>query len=128
MTRFAPPEPVSRSSSQRCALTRYPRASSRARPAPSGSSRASIVRGARQPGRPQFGKSGHTLENLRDQGLVERVNLSEDNRGLTLTTDARDLLDSDSLKRDNEPSKVFYAGVSRSREMDHDSNLYAMQK
>src|SRR4051794_19426022 len=31
MTRFAPPEPVSRSSLQRCALTRYPRASSRAR-------------------------------------------------------------------------------------------------
>src|SRR3954465_12353717 len=25
MTRFAPPEPVSRSSLQRCALTRYPR-------------------------------------------------------------------------------------------------------
>jgi hypothetical protein len=30
-----------------------------------------------------------------------------------------------SLKRDDEPSQVFYAGVSRSREIDHDSNLYA---
>ena len=66
-----------------------------------------------------------TLENLRDQGLVETVDLGEDNGGLTLTTDARDLLDSHSLRRDDEPSQTFYAGVSRSREMDHDSNLYA---
>jgi hypothetical protein len=51
--------------------------------------------------------------------------LGEDNRGLTLTTDAPDLLDSHSLTRDDEISQVFYAGVSRSREIDHDSNLYA---
>jgi hypothetical protein len=29
------------------------------------------------------------------------------------------------LERDDEDPQAFYAGVSRSREIDHDSNLYA---
>jgi hypothetical protein len=66
-----------------------------------------------------------TLENLHAQSLVELVDLGENERGLTLTTEGRDLLDSHSLERDHEPSQTFYAGVSRSREIDHDSNLYA---
>jgi hypothetical protein len=66
-----------------------------------------------------------TLENLHDQRLVELVDLGDTERGLTLTTEGRDLLDSHSLERDREPSQMFYAGVSRSREIDHDSNLYA---
>ena len=66
-----------------------------------------------------------TLENLRDQGLVGTVDLGEDNRGLTLTMGARDLLDSHSIERDREPSQMFHAGVGRSREVQHDSNLYA---
>jgi hypothetical protein len=66
-----------------------------------------------------------TLENLHDQRLVELVDLGDSEHGLTLTADGRDLLDSHSLERDGEPSQTFYAGVSRSREIDHDSNLYA---
>jgi len=66
-----------------------------------------------------------TLENLHDQRLVEVVDLGDSERGLTLTTEGRDLLESHSLERDREPSQMFYAGVSRSREIDHDSNLYA---
>ena len=66
-----------------------------------------------------------TLENLHDQRLVEVVDLGDSERGLTLTTEARDLLDSHSLERDREPSQLFYAGVGRAREIDHDSNLYA---
>jgi len=66
-----------------------------------------------------------TLENLHDQRLVELVDLGESERALTLTTEGRDLLDSHSLERDREPSQTFNAGVSRSREIDHDSNLYA---
>jgi hypothetical protein len=66
-----------------------------------------------------------TLENLQDQRLVETVELGDGERGLTLTTDGRDLLHSHSLERDAEPSQVFYAGAGRSREIDHDSNLYA---
>jgi hypothetical protein len=66
-----------------------------------------------------------TLENLHDQRLVELVDLGDSERGLTLTTEGRDLLDSHLLERDPEPSQEFHAGVSRSREIDHDSNLYA---
>ena len=66
-----------------------------------------------------------TLDHLRDEGLVDVVDLGDDERGVTLTKDGRDLLDSHSLDRDDEPSQAFYAGVSRSREIDHDSNLYA---
>ncbi|MCA1560664.1 MAG: hypothetical protein LC753_05225 [Acidobacteria bacterium] len=66
-----------------------------------------------------------TFANLQEQRLVELVDLGDSERGLTLTTEGRDLLDSHSLERDREPSQTFYAGVSRSREIDHDSNLYA---
>jgi len=65
-----------------------------------------------------------TLHHLRDEGLVETVDLGDDERGLTLTREGRDLLDSHSMDRE-EPSQDFYAGVSRERELDHDSNLYA---
>jgi hypothetical protein len=66
-----------------------------------------------------------TLDNLHDQRLVEAVELGDGERALTLTTDGRDLLRSHSLERDAEPAQAFYAGASRSREIDHDSNLYA---
>lgn len=66
-----------------------------------------------------------TVEHLRDEGLVETVALGDDERGLTLTREGRDLLDSHSLDRDDEPSQAFYPGVSRERELDHDSHLYS---
>jgi hypothetical protein len=69
-----------------------------------------------------------TLESLQYQRLVELVDLGDSERGLTLTTEGRDLPDSHSLERERAPSQMFYAGVSRSREMDHDSNLYATFK
>jgi hypothetical protein len=69
-----------------------------------------------------------TLDNLHDQRLIDLVDLGDSDRGLTLTTEGRDLLDSHSLERDREPSQTFYAGVSRSREIDHDSNLYATSR
>ncbi len=66
-----------------------------------------------------------SLEHLHDEGLVETVDLGDGERGLTLTREGRDLLDSHSMDREDEPSQAFYAGVSREREVDHDSNLYA---
>src|SRR5262245_51651959 len=66
-----------------------------------------------------------TLEHLHDEGLVVTIDLGDDERGLTLTREGRDLLDSHSMNRDHGPSQAFYAGVSRERELDHDSNLYA---
>jgi hypothetical protein len=66
-----------------------------------------------------------TLGHLRTEGLVEAVDLGGDERGVVLTKQGRDLLDSHTLERDDEAPQAFYAGVSRSREIDHDSNLYA---
>jgi hypothetical protein len=67
-----------------------------------------------------------TLRHLRDEGLVETVDLGGDERGLTLTKEGRDLLDSHILERNGgESQQAFYAGVVRPREIDHDSNLYA---
>lgn len=62
---------------------------------------------------------------LRTEGLVEAVDLGSDERGVVLTKEGRDLLDSHTLERDDEAPQAFYAGVSRSREIDHDSNLHA---
>jgi hypothetical protein len=66
-----------------------------------------------------------TLRHLRDDGLVATVDLGGDERGLTLTKEGRDLLDSHALERDGGNQQAFQAGVSRPREIDHDSNLYA---
>jgi hypothetical protein len=66
-----------------------------------------------------------TLDHLRDEGLVDVVDLRHDERGVTLTKDGRDLLDSHLMDRRGEPLQAFYAGASRSREIDHDANLYA---
>ena len=66
-----------------------------------------------------------TLEHLHDEGLVEVADLGDDERGLTLTREGRELLDAHSMDREGEPSQAFYAGVSREREVEHDSNLYA---
>ena len=54
-----------------------------------------------------------TVEHLRDEGLVAMVDLGDDERGLTLTREGRDLLDSHSIDRDDEPSQPFYAGIAR---------------
>ncbi len=66
-----------------------------------------------------------TLEHLRDEGLVETVDLGDNERGLTLTREGRDLLDAHPLDREDGPSQAFYAGVGRERELDHDSHLYS---
>ncbi|MCC7007497.1 MAG: hypothetical protein IT184_01640 [Acidobacteria bacterium] len=66
-----------------------------------------------------------TFEHLHDEGLVEPVELGDDARGLTLTREGCEVLDSHSLDRGDEPTQDFYAGISRERELDHDSNLYA---
>ena len=64
-----------------------------------------------------------TVDHLRNEGLVETVDLGDDERGLVLTKEGRDLLDYH--EREGETPQAFHAGVSRPREIDHDSNLYA---
>ena len=66
-----------------------------------------------------------TLDHLRDEGLVETVDLGGDERVVVLTKEGRDVLNSHTLERDGEAPQAFHAGVSRPREINHDSNLYA---
>jgi hypothetical protein len=66
-----------------------------------------------------------TVEHLRIEGLVETVDLGDDERGLVLTKEGRDLLESHTMERGDEAIQGFHAGVGRPREIDHDSNLYA---
>ncbi|HXW06998.1 MAG TPA: hypothetical protein VD833_17325 [Vicinamibacterales bacterium] len=66
-----------------------------------------------------------TLRHLRDEGLVETVDLGGRERGLTLSKEGRDLLHSHTLERNGGAEQTFHAGVSRPREIDHDANLYA---
>jgi hypothetical protein len=66
-----------------------------------------------------------TLDHLRDEGLVETVDLGDDERGVVLSKEGRDLLDSHTLEREDGRQQAFYAGASRLREIDHDANLYA---
>jgi hypothetical protein len=66
-----------------------------------------------------------TLRHLLAEGLVDAVDLGGDERGLTLTKEGRDLLDSHTLEREDGSLQAFHASISRPREIDHDSNLYA---
>ncbi|HLG55940.1 MAG TPA: hypothetical protein VI485_11460 [Vicinamibacterales bacterium] len=66
-----------------------------------------------------------TLGHLRAEALVEAVDLGGDDRGLVLTKQGRDLLDAHTVERGGEAPQAFHAGVSRPREVHHDSNLYA---
>ena len=66
-----------------------------------------------------------TLDHLRDEGLVDVVDLGDDERGADPHEGRPGPSRFALMDRDDEPSQAFYAGVSRSREIDHDSNLYA---
>jgi hypothetical protein len=74
---------------------------------------------------PDLNTEHNTLRHLCDEGLVETVDLGGHERGVTLTKEGRDLLDSHSLERDGGTEQAFHAGVRRTREIDHDANLYA---
>lgn len=62
---------------------------------------------------PDLDTDRDTLHHLRDEGLVETVDLGNEDRGLTLTKDGRDLLDSHTVERDGSSPQAFHAGVSR---------------
>jgi hypothetical protein len=64
------------------------------------------------------------LRHLSEEGLVRSVSLHGDERGVTLTDRGQHLLDSHRSDRDGTREQGFYAGVSRSRELSHDAQLY----
>lgn len=66
----------------------------------------------------------NTVGHLRDEGLVRVLSLDGRDRVVTLTSRGRHLLDAHRLERDGRREQTFYAGVSRLREISHDSQLY----
>jgi hypothetical protein len=48
------------------------------------------------------------VDHLRDEGLVETVDLGDDERGLVLTKETRDLLDSHTMERDGEAPQASH--------------------
>jgi DNA-binding PadR family transcriptional regulator len=67
----------------------------------------------------------NSLPDLRDQGLVRVVSVNAHDRVVTLTERGRQLLESHRRDRHDSRQQGFYAGVSRMRELSHDSKLYA---
>ena len=66
-----------------------------------------------------------TFDHLCDEGLIRTIALDEHDQAVVLTDEGRDLLDANRRERDEGESQVFYAGVNRPRELDHDAHLYA---
>jgi hypothetical protein len=66
-----------------------------------------------------------TVEHLHDEGLIDIVDVGDDERGLTLTREGRDLLNAHVIDRDDESAQAFSSGVHRERELEHDAHLYA---
>lgn len=67
----------------------------------------------------------NSVTHLRDQGLVRFVSVNARDRVVTLTEHGRQLLENHRRERDDGRQQGFYAGVSRMRELSHDSKLYA---
>jgi DNA-binding PadR family transcriptional regulator len=71
--------------------------------------------------------SRRTLDRLEDEGLTRSSPLSADDRVVTLTDEGRDLLEANRHERDDrsrEARQVFYAGVRKPRELNHDIRVY----
>jgi hypothetical protein len=64
------------------------------------------------------------LRHLRDEGLVRFVSLDGRDQAATLTKRGHHLLEAHRRDRASERVQVFSAGVSRSRELSHDAQLY----
>jgi hypothetical protein len=67
----------------------------------------------------------NSLTDLRDQRLVRFVSVTARDCVVTLTERGRRLLENHRRDRDDGRQQGFYAGVSRMRELSHDSKLYA---
>jgi hypothetical protein len=64
------------------------------------------------------------LRHLQDEGLVRFISLEGTDRAVTLTERGQQLLEAHRRERTDERGQDFVAGVSRSRELSHDAQLY----
>jgi hypothetical protein len=71
-----------------------------------------------------FRNAEDTLDHLRDQGLIHSVQIDAHERGDTLTDRGWNVLDVHRRDRDDDDRQEFHAGVSRERELQHDSDLF----
>jgi hypothetical protein len=73
---------------------------------------------------PDWDPKNDTLEHLRDEGLIQFVEI-KDGRAVVLTDDGRDLLEANRRDRDEDQQRQeFHAGVSNPRELEHDSVVF----
>jgi hypothetical protein len=78
-----------------------------------------------------FPDAEQTLEHLREEGLVESVQIGAGERADVLTADGLSVLEAnrgdrgENARSDRDDDRqAFYAGVSRARELQHDSDLF----
>lgn len=68
--------------------------------------------------------SKHQVDHLRGEGLVQKVWLTPRERGVVLTRQGRDVLESHRRDRDSPRRQEFHAGIGRARELTHDAQLH----
>ncbi|MBI4265180.1 MAG: hypothetical protein HY657_12460 [Acidobacteria bacterium] len=78
-----------------------------------------------------FRDAEHTLEHLREEGLIHAVQIGPDDRADVLTDRGWDLLEANRRERDDDghdprddDRQEFHAGVARERELQHDADLF----
>ena len=71
-----------------------------------------------------FRDAENSLEHLREEGLIRSVSVGHDQEALVLTDGGWDVLDSHRRETEGDYRQEFHAGVSRPRELQHDSQLF----
>jgi hypothetical protein len=68
--------------------------------------------------------SKHQVDHLRGEGLVQKVWLTPRERGVVLTGQGRNVLESHRRDPDVPRRQEFHAGIGRARELTHDAQLH----
>jgi hypothetical protein len=78
-----------------------------------------------------FNNADRTLDHLRDEGLINTVQIDAGEHAHTLTDRGLSVLeanrrepDDDVRNRDGSDRQIFHAGISRERELQHDADLF----
>jgi hypothetical protein len=73
---------------------------------------------------PERELSKHQVDHLRGEGLIQKVWINVCDRGVVLTRQGRDVLESHRCDRDAQRRQAFHAGAGRAREFTHDAQVY----
>lgn len=71
-----------------------------------------------------FRDAENSLKHLREEGLIRSVAVGHDQEAFVLTDAGWDVLDSHRREAEDDGRQEFHAGVSRPRELQHDSQLF----